>query len=291
MPGAPSPMAAGSRPRSRPTSSLGYIHLSRGEFDKARTELDAALERAEPMGELQRISPALWGLAELALREDRIQDAVELCERGYRLSAEVGDAAYLFSYVVTGTRAVPRRPEVGVPATGSSGAPSCCVAVTSPAPCPPSTTRPDCSTSPTAASRTPASRSSRRARRGTLSAGSGRALSPLLDLARTSARGRRVGEATRYVSEARRRAGEAGAKLLVRLADEIKLDPAADAASGPLTAREFEVAPADRRGRHQPRDRRAPGHRPKTASAHVEHILAKLGVSRRAEIAAWVSRS
>ena len=28
---------------------------------------------------------------------------------------------------------------------------------------------------------------------------------------------------------------------------------------------------------------------PKTASSHVEHILAKLGVTRRAEIAAWVA--
>jgi DNA-binding CsgD family transcriptional regulator len=28
---------------------------------------------------------------------------------------------------------------------------------------------------------------------------------------------------------------------------------------------------------------------PKTASSHVEHILAKLGVSRRAEIAAWAT--
>jgi DNA-binding CsgD family transcriptional regulator len=28
---------------------------------------------------------------------------------------------------------------------------------------------------------------------------------------------------------------------------------------------------------------------PKTVSAHVEHTLAKLGVSRRAEIAAWVA--
>ena len=28
---------------------------------------------------------------------------------------------------------------------------------------------------------------------------------------------------------------------------------------------------------------------PKTASAHLEHILAKLGVSRRAEIAAWAA--
>ena len=28
----------------------------------------------------------------------------------------------------------------------------------------------------------------------------------------------------------------------------------------------------------------------RTASAHVEHILAKLGVGRRAEIGAWVAR-
>ena len=28
---------------------------------------------------------------------------------------------------------------------------------------------------------------------------------------------------------------------------------------------------------------------PKTVSAHVEHILAKLGAGRRAEIAAWVA--
>jgi DNA-binding CsgD family transcriptional regulator len=28
---------------------------------------------------------------------------------------------------------------------------------------------------------------------------------------------------------------------------------------------------------------------PKTASSHVEHILAKLGASRRAEIATWAS--
>jgi len=28
---------------------------------------------------------------------------------------------------------------------------------------------------------------------------------------------------------------------------------------------------------------------PKTVSAHVEHILAKLGAARRTEIAAWVA--
>jgi DNA-binding CsgD family transcriptional regulator len=29
---------------------------------------------------------------------------------------------------------------------------------------------------------------------------------------------------------------------------------------------------------------------PRTVSAHVEHILARLGVSRRAEIAAWSAK-
>ena len=28
---------------------------------------------------------------------------------------------------------------------------------------------------------------------------------------------------------------------------------------------------------------------PKTVSAHLEHIMAKLGVGRRAEVAAWVA--
>ncbi|HEX7835107.1 MAG TPA: AAA family ATPase [Pseudolysinimonas sp.] len=271
--------------------SLGYVHLSRGEFDQARDQLMAALELAEPMGELQRISPAVWGLAELALREDRFQDAVELCERGYRLSAEVGDAAYLFSYVLTGTRAylagrdVPAAREWidrcavllrrrGIP--GTLPALDHAMGLLHLA---------DGRVSHARESLVAASDAwdaFGRFWEGTL---------VLIDLARTSARGRRVGEATRYVSEARRRAGEAGAKLLVRLADEIKLDPAADAASGPLTAREFEVARLIAEGatNREIADRLVIA--PKTASAHVEHILAKLGVSRRAEIAAWVSRS
>lgn len=28
---------------------------------------------------------------------------------------------------------------------------------------------------------------------------------------------------------------------------------------------------------------------PKTVSTHVEHVMAKLGVNRRAEVAAWVA--
>ena len=57
----------------------------------------------------------------------------------------------------------------------------------------------------------------------------------------------------------------------------------------PLTAREFEVARLVAEGltNVEIADRLAIA--PKTASAHLEHILAKLGVSRRAEIATWAA--
>ena len=57
----------------------------------------------------------------------------------------------------------------------------------------------------------------------------------------------------------------------------------------PLTTREFEVARKIAEGRTNAELADELGISPKTASAHVEHILAKLGVARRAEIAAWAS--
>jgi DNA-binding CsgD family transcriptional regulator len=57
----------------------------------------------------------------------------------------------------------------------------------------------------------------------------------------------------------------------------------------PLSAREFEVARLVSRGRTNPEIAAQLRISRKTVSAHVEHILAKLGVDRRAEIAAWVA--
>jgi DNA-binding CsgD family transcriptional regulator len=56
-----------------------------------------------------------------------------------------------------------------------------------------------------------------------------------------------------------------------------------------LTAREFEVARLIAEGLTNAAIADELTIAPKTASSHVEHILAKLGVSRRAEIAAWVA--
>ena len=57
----------------------------------------------------------------------------------------------------------------------------------------------------------------------------------------------------------------------------------------PLTSREFEVARLIGEGMTNAEIADALDIAPKTASSHVEHILAKLGASRRAEIATWVS--
>jgi DNA-binding CsgD family transcriptional regulator len=57
----------------------------------------------------------------------------------------------------------------------------------------------------------------------------------------------------------------------------------------PLTAREYAVAMLIAEGLTNSELADRLDIAPKTASAHVEHILAKLGVSRRTEIAAWTA--
>jgi DNA-binding NarL/FixJ family response regulator len=57
----------------------------------------------------------------------------------------------------------------------------------------------------------------------------------------------------------------------------------------PLTSREFEVARLVTEGLTNAEIASELAIAPKTASSHVEHILAKLGASRRAEIAAWAT--
>lgn len=84
---------------------LGYLALGRSDWSSAESTLNEALRLGEEMTELQRFSPALWGLAEAALLQDRPADAVALTDAGYRASAAVGDAAYLYPFLVTGTRA------------------------------------------------------------------------------------------------------------------------------------------------------------------------------------------
>jgi DNA-binding CsgD family transcriptional regulator len=111
-----------------------------------------------------------------------------------------------------------------------------------------------------------------------------------LDLAAAAARARRRGEAPVLLHEARTIAATVGAATLVGAADRL----AASMDRGrptepwhPLSAREFEIAQLVAAGLT---NRQIAGQlvlAPKTVSAHITHILAKLGAARRAEIAAW----
>ena len=57
----------------------------------------------------------------------------------------------------------------------------------------------------------------------------------------------------------------------------------------PLTIREFEVARLIGAGRTNGEIAAELAIAPKTVSAHVEHVLAKLDMRRRAEVATWVA--
>jgi DNA-binding CsgD family transcriptional regulator len=110
-----------------------------------------------------------------------------------------------------------------------------------------------------------------------------------LDLARCRQRSRRGPQALALVSTVRARATELAAAPLLAAADAVVTPDAATPAWHPLSAREFEVATLVSDGLT---DREVAARlvlAPKTVSAHVEHILTKLGACRRAEIAAWVA--
>jgi DNA-binding CsgD family transcriptional regulator/tetratricopeptide (TPR) repeat protein len=274
---------------------LGYIAMARDDRAEAVRQLERARHLGEQMNELQRVAPALWGLAELAVLDGRADDAIRLSEDAFARCAEVTDAAYLFPFVVTGTRARLGQRD------GSKG---------------------------TAAARDWLDRTSRllgvRRIPGTMPAlvhaeglialAEGRIIQAreyfdrallgwterrrfwertqlLVDIARSAQRARRPGEAARFAAQARSIGETSGAAALSRLADDRGGDPPPTIDSGPLTAREFEVAQLVAEGATNREIAEQLVISPKTASAHIEHILAKLQMGRRAEIAAWVSRA
>ena len=272
---------------------LGYVALGRGELENARGILDEARELGERMNELQRLAPALWGLAEAARLGGDDDAAVAWAERGFRASDRVRDAAYLFPFLVTGCRALlgrgdplaagrwvervaERLADRGIPGTlpaidhgrglvhlagGSTG---------------------KARASLEAAAAGWAARN--RVWEGTWA---------LVDLARCAARANQRADAARFATEARTAAVRLGSAPLQAAAEEAL--PAAGRGGGPaeawapLTAREFEVARLVAGGLTNPAIAAELGVAPKTVAAHVEHILGKLGVGRRAEIAAWAA--
>ena len=271
---------------------LGYVGLGRGDRGAATASLEEARRLGEQMGELQRLSPALWGLAEIARLRGDDRTAVAICARGLEASAAVRDAAYLFPFLVTGCRAHlslgdPLAAERWVEEVGGRladrGIPGTLPAV-------------DHGRGLVLL----AQGSTGKARVALETAVAGwrswgrrwEATWAALDLARSLARSNHRVEANRVAANARDDAVRLGSPPLVAAMDEflsrasrgeVQVQPWA-----PLTAREFEVARLVADGMTNPAIAGELGVAPKTVAAHVEHILAKLGVGRRAEIATWV---
>ncbi|MFI1992197.1 ATP-binding protein [Actinoplanes sp. NPDC020271] len=260
---------------------LGYSALV-SDPEAARAALTEAAELGGAMRELQRVSPAWWGLAELALLAGDADAAITRCEQGWAASAEVKDASYLFPYVVTGARAyltgrgpTPAREwvtrvsellrERAIP--GTLGALDHAWGLIHLAEGQTGKAR------PLLAAAASFWTARRRFWEGT---------AVRLDQARCAHRSRRPGEAAAFVAAARDAFGALPAAWLAGT-------PAGAAVSSPLTSREMEVARLVAAGRT---DREIAGElviSPRTVAAHVEHIRTKLGVGRRTQIAGWLA--
>jgi DNA-binding CsgD family transcriptional regulator len=115
-----------------------------------------------------------------------------------------------------------------------------------------------------------------------------------LDLAACDLRSGRAREAIELLADARSIADSLDSRPLIERAVQLLGDargrPRYTERWAPLTAREFDVALLVAAGRTNVEIATELAIAPKTVSAHVEHILAKLTAARRTEIAAWASR-
>jgi DNA-binding CsgD family transcriptional regulator len=271
---------------------IGLVALGRGHPDEARRWLDDSLASGRRMGEVQFIIPPLWGLAEADLLTGDAATAIARSEEAWSLATSTEERALLIPFVVTGARSylAARQPEgaerwvtkVGAFLGGWDSVAG------------PALNHAEGLLRLAAGSSTAARDALDRAIRGweqrgrTWEAAWGR-----LDLARVLIRMNRYAEAATVLAAVRATAQRLGSEPLVARAEELlrvtRAHGDVEEPWRPLTAREHEVARLIADGLTNAEVADALSIAPKTASAHVEHILAKLGATRRAEIAAWVA--
>jgi DNA-binding CsgD family transcriptional regulator len=271
---------------------IGLVAMGRGRLDEARRWFDDSLGVGRNVGEVQLILTPLWGLAETDLSEGHPGAASARCEEAWTIASHVGERALLIPFVVTGARALiaDRRPDDAERwVTQARGYLIGWEPVAGPA-----LNHADGLALLARGSLVAAREALERAVRGWEErARTWEALTARLDLAQCLTRMNRHADAAEILGHVHDRAAALGSAPLSARADEL-----ARASRGrgkddepwrPLTVREFEVARKIAEGMTNAQIGEALFVSPKTVSAHVEHILAKLGASRRAEIAAWVS--
>jgi len=271
---------------------VGLIAMGRGRSAEARHWLDDALAAAERIGEVQFTLTPMWGLAEAELLAGDPDAAAARCADAWEIASQTGERALFIPFVVTGLRSLlaARKPDVAerwlvrarqhLAGWDSVAGPALSHA--------------EGLLKLASGSFSTAREALERAVRGWEERGrEWEALWARLDLASCLVRMNRPADAADAVAEVQRRAEVLGSEpLLVRaggLAKANRRRGLEDEPWRPLTAREFEVARAIAAGMTNAEIAGELFVAPRTVSAHVEHILTKLGVARRAEIAAWVA--
>jgi DNA-binding CsgD family transcriptional regulator len=271
--------------------ALGYVLLSRGELDEASRELGEAFTFGIASEEIELILPPLWGIAEVDLLRGDPDQASAVCRDALERATAVGELVRFVPFVVTGVRAAQ---QAGRPAEATTWFESCTAFLAA---------IPDVAGPALKHGRglLALSEGSTGVARIALEAAvegwdrHGRAWESTwarLDLAQCLIRSNRFADAVAVIAEARTVADRLDSPALTERADTLQRMARGRAPDDepwrPLTAREFEVARLIGEGRTNGEIADALDIAPKTASSHVEHILAKLGASRRAEIATWV---
>ena len=272
--------------------ALAFVAVGRGELDRARELLDRSLEAGLEGGAAYLVLPARWGLAELALQDGQPDRALVQCAEAADVADSTDERALLIPFVVTGTRAAlaDRRPDEAERWLKRMAA----LLVDWPLQARPGLDHAE-GMIRTANGSTVAARASLEAaiagwdRVGRTWEG----VWARLDLATCLLRSNRDAEAVVVLTDVATRAEALASAPLRRRADDLL-----EIAHGrgveeepwrPLTAREFEVARLVAEGLTNAAIGERLGLSPRTVGSHVEHILAKLGFTRRAEIAAWVA--
>ncbi|HEU5202687.1 MAG TPA: AAA family ATPase [Candidatus Limnocylindrales bacterium] len=271
--------------------ALGYVCFGRGDTERARSVLEASLAIGRSTDEVDLVMPPLWGLAETALVDGDAETAVAHCEAALSLAMASGEQAHVVPLVVTGVRAYQalRRPDAAerwahrvrehLAGWQRAG---------------PALAHAD-GLLRLAAGATASARTSLEA----AVAGwddLGRIWESSwarLDLAACLIRANRHLEAIPLLDAVGATADRVDSPPLRARVEELaaiaRRRGITEEPWRPLTAREFEVARHVAEGLTNAQIAEELTLSPKTVSAHIEHILAKLGATRRAEIAAWVT--
>jgi DNA-binding CsgD family transcriptional regulator len=272
--------------------AVGLVALGRGRLEEARRWLEESLATGQRIDEVQFVMTPLWGLAEADLLAGNPEAAIARCGEGWAMAARTGERALLIPFVVTGTRALlaARRPDEAERWLAWTRAH---VAGWEPI-AGPALSHADGLVRLAAGTTGAARESLERAVRGwdererIWEASWAR-----LDLAQSLMRGGRFADAATQLHNVRLTAERLGSLPLHARAEELARSARGRGVEAepwrPLTVREFEVAKAIAAGLTNGEIATELDIAPKTVSAHVEHILAKLGATRRAEVAAWAA--